>query len=63
MKSWPFVATWMELEGIMLSEINPSEKNRLSYVFTHVECEKLNRRPWAKGREKKDRRKQTIRDS
>ena len=24
----PFAATWMELEGIMLSEINHSEKNR-----------------------------------
>ncbi|KAF0873968.1 LORF2 protein, partial [Crocuta crocuta] len=25
---WPFVATWMELEGIMLSEINQTEKDR-----------------------------------
>ena len=25
---WPFVATWMELEGIMLSEINQAEKDR-----------------------------------
>ena len=24
----PFVATWMELEGIMLSEISQSEKDR-----------------------------------
>ncbi|KAF0883458.1 LORF2 protein, partial [Crocuta crocuta] len=25
---WPFAATWMELEGIMLSEISQSEKDR-----------------------------------
>ena len=25
---WPFVATWMELEGIMLSEISQAEKDR-----------------------------------
>ena len=25
---WPFAATWMELEGIMLSEIRQSEKDR-----------------------------------
>ena len=25
---WPFVATWMELESIMLSEISQSEKDR-----------------------------------
>ena len=30
-----FAATWMELEGIMLSEISQSEKDR-SYVFTHM---------------------------
>ena len=24
---WPFVATWMELEGIMLSEISHTEKD------------------------------------
>ena len=28
---WPFVATWMELEGIMLSEIS----QRKTHVFTH----------------------------
>ena len=28
---WPFVAMWMELEGIMLSEISQSE---IPYVFT-----------------------------
>ena len=25
---WPFAAMWMELEGIMLSEISQSEKDR-----------------------------------
>ena len=25
---WPFVATWMELESVMLSEISPTEKDR-----------------------------------
>ena len=32
---WPCVATWMELEGIMLSEISQVEKE-LPYVFTHM---------------------------
>ena len=32
---WSFVTTWMELEGIMLSEISQSEKD-ISYVFTHM---------------------------
>ena len=26
---WPFVATWMELEGIMLSEISQSETDTM----------------------------------
>ena len=26
---WPFVATWMELESVMLSEIRPAEKDNL----------------------------------
>ena len=25
---WPFAATWMELEGIMLNEISQAEKDR-----------------------------------
>ena len=36
---WPFATTWMELEGIMLSEISQSEKDR----YHIVEFEKLNR--------------------
>ena len=31
----PFAATWMELEGIMLSEISPSENDRY-HVFPHM---------------------------
>ena len=30
----PFATTWMELEGIMLSEI--SQKRQLSYDLTHM---------------------------
>ena len=30
----PFATTWMELEGIMLSEVNQSEKDK--YDFTHM---------------------------
>ena len=25
---WPFVATWMELDSVTLSEISPTEKDR-----------------------------------
>ena len=34
----PFATMWIELEGIMLSEISQSEKDRyqISYVFTHM---------------------------
>ena len=41
----------MEMEGIMLSEISQSEKDR--YMFSLIcELEKLNRRPCGKGRGK-----------
>ena len=30
---WPFVATWMELESVMLSEISRTEKDGY-HVFT-----------------------------
>ena len=33
---WPFVAMWMELESIMLSEISQAEKRQIPYVFTHM---------------------------
>ena len=31
---WPFVATWMELESVMLSEISHTEKDRY-HMFSH----------------------------
>ena len=33
---WPFAATWMELEGIRLSEISQSEEDRYMVSFTHM---------------------------
>ena len=48
----PFAATWMELEGVMLSEISQSEKDNVCF-HSYAELEKLNRRPWGKGRGKK----------
>ena len=48
----PFATMWMELEGIMLSEISQSEKERYHSFHSYVELEKLNRRPWGKGRGK-----------
>ena len=30
---WPFAAMWMELEGVMLSEISHTEKDR-SHMFS-----------------------------
>ena len=41
---WPFVATWMELESVMLSEINHAEKDTICF-HSYVDPEKLNRRP------------------
>ena len=32
---WPFVAMWMKLESVTLSEINQAEKDRY-HVFTHM---------------------------
>ena len=48
----PFATTWMELEGIMVSEISQSER-RIIYFQSYMEFEKLNRRP--RGREGKIR--------
>ena len=62
---WPFAATWMELEGIMLSEISQEEKDTISF-YSYVDLEKLNRRPGGRGRGEKSYReggRQTIRDS
>ena len=38
----PFAAMWMELAGIMLSEISHSEKDTVCF-HSYVEFEKLNR--------------------
>ena len=35
-ETWPFAAMWMELEGIMLSEISQSEKD--SYHMSSLIC-------------------------
>ena len=32
---WPFVATWMELESVMLSKISHTEKDRY-HMFSHL---------------------------
>ena len=29
---WPFAATWMELEGVMLNEISQSEKDKYHMI-------------------------------
>ena len=52
---WPFVATWAELESVMLSEISHTEKDRYHMFHSYVDPEKLNRRPWGRGRRKKKR--------
>ena len=43
---WPFVATWMELDSVMLSEISNTEKDRCYRFHSCVDLEKLNRTPW-----------------
>ena len=32
----PFAATWMDLEGIMLSEISQTEKDKILYDITYT---------------------------
>ena len=49
---WPFATTWMKLEGIMLSEVTQSEKDTVCFHL-YVDLEKLNRRPWGRGRGEK----------
>ena len=60
------VAMWMELEGIMLHEISHRMTDIISFR-SYVELEKLNRRPWGKGRGKvvtnREGEGQTIGDS
>ena len=61
----PCAATWMKLEGIMLSEISQPKTDIICF-HSYVELEKLIRRPWGKGKGEnsvKQRGRQTIRDS
>ena len=51
---WPFVATWIELESVVLSEISHREKDTVCF-HSYVDPEKLKRNPWGRGREKKKR--------
>ena len=46
----PFATTCIELEGITLSEISQSEKDRCFHSY--VDLENLNRRPWGREGEK-----------
>ena len=48
----PFASTWMELEGIMLSEVSQSEKDKTVYVLIHLGNINNSEREY-KGREKK----------
>ena len=32
----PFVTTWMDLEGMMLTKISQMEKEQILYDFTHM---------------------------
>ena len=53
---WPFVAMWMELESVMLSEISHTEKTDTIWFHSYVDPEKLNRNPWGRGRKKQKKR-------
>ena len=39
----PFAAMWMDLEGIMLSEISQTEKNKYCMISLNVESKKYNK--------------------
>ena len=46
---WPFVGKWMDLEGVMLSEISQAEKDRyrmFAFIGLTGEQEKPNGGPW-----------------
>ena len=43
-KTWPFEATWMELESVMLSEISHTKTDTI-YFHSYVDSEKFNSRP------------------
>ena len=39
---WPFAATWMELESVMLSEVSHTKTDTICF-HSYVDPEKLNR--------------------
>ena len=39
-KYWHFSTTWMDLDGIMLSEISQTEKDKYSMFYLYVESTK-----------------------
>ena len=62
---WPFVATWIELESVMLSEISHTEKDKY-HVFTLMWIPRNLTEDHGGGARKKKVREggsQTIRDS
>ena len=42
-KCLPFVATWMDFEGIILSEISQTEKDSIARYHLYVESKKYNK--------------------
>ena len=49
---WPFAATWMELESVMLSEISQAEKDRY-HMFSLLILRNLTEDHGGRGREEK----------
>ena len=62
---WPFVATWMELESVMLSEISHTEKDRYHMVFIWILRNLTETHGGGEGKKKEVRvgESQSIRDS
>ena len=58
----PFATTWMELEGVMLSEINQSAKTDIICFHSYVKFEKLSSFPFT-GRGKGKKQFQTEREA
>ena len=40
---FPFVTTWIDLEGIMLSEVSQTEKDKYFWFHLHSESKKQNK--------------------
>ena len=62
----PLATTWMELEGIMLSEVSQSEKDRYPMILLICgiwETQHMNIEQEGKEKEDKNRERQIIRDS